>query len=66
METLQDDAPRDWLARPVTAPATAEAEAAVAAAAPEILPTTLEDFVMWRMGAAAATAASASAVAGAV
>lgn len=49
IETLQDDEPRDWLARPVAAPIAAAAEAAVAAA-PEILPTTLEDFVAWRIG----------------
>lgn len=53
VETLVDDDPRDWLARPVTPTQAAAAEAAVAAAAPEILPTTLEDFVAWRMGAAA-------------
>ncbi|MBX3564773.1 MAG: uracil-DNA glycosylase [Sphingomonas sp.] len=50
VETLQEDEPRDWLARPAAAPATVAAPAAVTAA-PEILPTTLEDFVAWRMGA---------------
>ncbi|RYY35789.1 MAG: uracil-DNA glycosylase, partial [Sphingomonadales bacterium] len=53
VQTLQDDEPRDWLARPPAASETKAAEAAVAAAAVEILPTTLEDFVAWRMGPAA-------------
>ncbi|RYY24596.1 MAG: uracil-DNA glycosylase [Sphingomonadales bacterium] len=53
VETLQDDEPRNWLARPVAVPSAAAAEAAVAAAAPEILPTTLDDFITWRMGGAA-------------
>lgn len=53
VETLVDDDPRDWLARPAAAPQAAEQEAAVAAAPIEILPTTLEDFVAWRLGPAA-------------
>lgn len=54
VETLQDDEPRDWLARPTPVPEAAAKQAAVAAIAPaEILPTTLEDFVAWRLGPAA-------------
>lgn len=54
VDTLQDDAPRDWLARPAPVPDAAAARAAAVAEAPaEILPTTLEDFVAWRMGPAA-------------
>ncbi len=53
VETLQDDAPRDWLARPAAAPEAQHKEVAVAATPAEILPTTLEDFVAWRLGAAA-------------
>jgi uracil-DNA glycosylase family 4 len=53
VETLQDDEPRDWLARPAAAPEASQKEAAVAAAPAEILPTTLEDFVAWRLGSAA-------------
>ncbi|WP_245646574.1 uracil-DNA glycosylase family protein [Sphingomonas soli] len=53
VETLQDDAPHDWLARPVAMPEAVAKAAAVAAAPAEILPTTLEDFVAWRMGPAA-------------
>ena len=49
VETLVDDDPRDWLARPASVPEARAQEAAVAAA-PEILPTTLEDFVAWRLG----------------
>lgn len=53
VDTLVEDAPRDWLARPAATPGTQSKEPAVAAAAAEILPTTLEDFVAWRMGPAA-------------
>ncbi|MES2987258.1 MAG: uracil-DNA glycosylase family protein [Pseudomonadota bacterium] len=52
VDTLTNDEPRDWLARPATAAQSAAAEVS-ATAAPEILPTILEDFVAWRMGPAA-------------
>lgn len=52
VETLQGDEPRDWLARPAAASQAAAQDAAVAAPV-EILPTTLEDFVTWRLGPAA-------------
>lgn len=47
VETLQEDEPRDWLARPVAAPAAA---AAVTSAQPEALPDTLAAFTAWRTG----------------
>ncbi|MEI9926780.1 MAG: uracil-DNA glycosylase family protein [Sphingomonas sp.] len=50
METLAEDAPRDWLARP----APRESAAPAPASAPvEALPDTLEAFVAWRLGDAA-------------
>lgn len=50
VDALVEDEPRDWLARPA-AVATAAAKADDVASAPiEILPTTLEDFVVWRIG----------------
>ncbi|RYD54143.1 MAG: uracil-DNA glycosylase [Sphingomonadales bacterium] len=52
VETLVEDEPRDWLARPVSAPEAKAQEAAVAAAV-EILPTVLADFVEWRLGPSA-------------
>jgi DNA polymerase len=50
VETLQDDAPRDWLARPAAAPEAKAQEVAVAVTPAEILPTVLADFVAWRLG----------------
>ncbi|WP_264944466.1 uracil-DNA glycosylase family protein [Sphingomonas canadensis] len=53
VDTLVEDAPRDWLARtaPPKSPAAAEAAAdAVAAAPAEVLPDTLDAFVAWRLG----------------
>jgi uracil-DNA glycosylase family 4 len=53
VETLQEDAPRDWLARaaPVREMAAPEAESTPAFA--EVLPGTLESFLEWRMGVSA-------------
>ncbi|HEX8300161.1 uracil-DNA glycosylase family protein [Sphingomonas sp.] len=53
VETLQEDEPRDWLARPLAAPDAAPDKVAAASPPLEILPTTLEDFVAWRLGPAA-------------
>ncbi len=50
LETLTDDAPRDWLARPAPVRESAAEVPAVAAAAAEPLPETLEAFVAWRLG----------------
>ncbi|RYY47885.1 MAG: uracil-DNA glycosylase [Sphingomonadales bacterium] len=44
VDTLIEDKPRDWLARP--APVAAKPQG-------EILPTTLDDFLTWRLGPAA-------------
>jgi DNA polymerase len=52
VDTLLQDDPRDWLARPVARPDNIAAEA-VAEAPPEILADTLEAFIAWRMGNAA-------------
>ena len=53
VDALVEDEPRDWLARPATLAAATAKEADVASAPIEILPTTLEDFVTWRIGVAA-------------
>jgi DNA polymerase len=59
VDTLVDDAPRDWLSQPMPAPAAfAAAAAASAAAAPAVpaaatMPDQLADFIAWRMGDAA-------------
>lgn len=51
VDTLVEDEVRDWLALAPARGPTAPAAAAVAAAAPEKLPGTLEAFVAWRLGA---------------
>jgi uracil-DNA glycosylase family 4 len=48
VDTLLDDAPRDWLARPAPVPS-GTAQEPIAAPA-EVLPDTLEAFITWRMG----------------
>jgi DNA polymerase len=57
VETLAEDEPRDWLARPVVlaeAVAGPAGEAIAATAAPEVpLPDTLDGFIFMRMGEAA-------------
>lgn len=50
VETLQEDAARDWLARPAPA---REAAPALASPAPEALPDTIAAFLAWRTGEAA-------------
>jgi len=52
VDTLIEDKPRDWLARPATV-ATPDAQAVTVKPPAEILPTTLDDFVAWRLGPAA-------------
>lgn len=54
VETLEQDEPRDWLARPVAPAARAADAPAVAAEAPrEELPPTLDAFVAWRLSESA-------------
>lgn len=53
VDTLVEDEPRDWLARPEAKAAARAAEPAVASAPAEVLPDTLEAFLEWRMGDAA-------------
>lgn len=57
VETLSEDEPRDWLARPVAVPeaiAGPAGETIAATAAPEVpLPDTLDAFIAWRMSDAA-------------
>jgi DNA polymerase len=50
VDTLIEDEPRDWLARPVAQRADAVEEAAPAAFIAAPLPDTLEAFLAWRMG----------------
>lgn len=52
VDTLVDEAPRDWLARIVPAAQPQSSPAAVAAPV-EVLPDTLDAFIAWRMGEAA-------------
>ncbi|URW76463.1 uracil-DNA glycosylase [Sphingomonas donggukensis] len=52
VDTLVEDAPRDWLARAVPMAATPIADAVAEVAAPA-LPDTLDAFVAWRLGDAA-------------
>ena len=57
VETLAEDEPRDWLARPVAVPeavAGPASEPVAATAAPHVpLPDTLDAFIAWRMSDAA-------------
>jgi len=53
VDALVEDLPRDWLARPAPTAEAAAKAADVASAPIEILPTTLEDFVAWRISGAA-------------
>lgn len=57
VETLAEDEPRDWLARPAAkreaVPGGADAPAAVASAPEVTLPGTLDAFIAWRMSDAA-------------
>ena len=53
VDTLVEDAPRDWLARPAPAPAESGAAVGAAPSAPEALPATLDAFLAWRLGEAA-------------
>ncbi|ODP39309.1 uracil-DNA glycosylase [Sphingomonas turrisvirgatae] len=59
VDTLVDEAPRDWTARETSLPAKGEAPAPVAPSEPEAipLPATLEAFVDWRFGGDAPEAA---------
>lgn len=59
VDVLVDDAPRDWLARPVPVAATAASVVAATAgdAVAPALPDTIEAFVAWRSGTAAPEAA---------
>jgi len=57
VDTLVEDDPRDWLARAAPAAAAPEAQTIAAAPQSEILPATLDDFIAWRMSAAAPEAA---------
>jgi len=53
VDVLVEDAPRDWLAEPMAAPALPIAALAAAAApvhVPAALPDTLADFIAWRLG----------------
>lgn len=50
VDTLVDDAPRDWFARPALPKATATPAKAAPAASPAALPATLEAFLTWRLG----------------
>lgn len=53
VDVLVEDVPHDWLAQPMAAAPSQKAVETVAAAAPEALPTSLKDFVEWRLGASA-------------
>lgn len=53
VDMLVDEDPRDWLARPGTPQEGAAKASAAAPPVAEILPTTLEDFVAWRLGPSA-------------
>lgn len=53
VDTLAEDEPRDWLARPVARTVPAANAPAVASAPVEVLPDTIEAFLEWRMGDAA-------------
>lgn len=52
VDTLVDDDPRDWMARPEPVPVPGETLAA-APPAPEVLPATLDAFIEWRLSDAA-------------
>lgn len=53
VDTLVDEAPRDWLAREVVARAPAAATEAVAPAAAHALPASFDEFIAWRISTAA-------------
>lgn len=53
VDTLVEDAPRDWLARLSPEAPASRPSAAPVAKAPAALPATLEAFLAWRMGDAA-------------
>jgi len=50
VDTLAEDAPRDWLAPPVASAVAAAAAPSVASAPAEVLPDTLDAFLAWRLG----------------
>ena len=53
VDSLVDDDPRDWLARPVAKAAPVTNAPAVASEPAEVLPDTIDSFVAWRMSDAA-------------
>nr|WP_277998519.1 uracil-DNA glycosylase [Sphingomonas liriopis] len=50
VDTLVDEAPRDWLSQPVPSPATFAATAAAPVQIVDAMPAALADFIAWRTG----------------